>query len=238
MTNSEEKAIKIMRMLIEEGCNFFGNAWHYTNGTSEERMGKALQGGYREKVFLMTKHHGRTPEKAKRHVQDSLRRLQVDTIDLMQFHHLKKMVEVERIYSSGVLDYMRELKKEGTIRYIGFTGHHDPRVHRAMIEGGFDWDTVQMPVNPLDYHYRSFTKQILPLAQENNIAVIAMKTLAAGRIPSRNIVSAPACHRYVMSLPVSTVCTGMESVDVLKQNLNTFKNTPPMGEEEIKTMLD
>lgn len=236
--DTDREAVRIMRTAIEEGVNFFDNAWHYNGGGCERRMGKALQDGYRDRVFLMTKHHGRTPGKAEQHLQDSLERLQVDTIDLWQFHHLASMSSVDRIYNSGVLEFAREMQRNGTIRYIGFTGHKHPRIHRAMIERGFDWDTVQCPVNPLDYHYHSFTREIVPLAVEKDIGVIAMKTLAAGNIPSHNLLSAPDTHRYVMSLPVSTICTGMESMSDLKQNLNTVKNKDPMDEQEIDQALN
>ena len=235
--STDKDAIKIMRTAIENGVNFFDNAWTYHNGRSERRMGKALQDGYRDQVFLMTKVYARTPGRAKQQLQDSLERLQVDTIDLWQIHSVGEMSSVDQIYNSGMLEFMEEKRKEGTIRYIGFTGHDHPRPHRAMIERGFDWDTVQMPINPLDYHYRSFTKQILPLARKNDIGVIAMKTLAAGEIPSNGLVSAAKCHRYVMSLPVSTVCIGMETMDVLEQNLHTIKKKEPMGEKNIEELL-
>ncbi len=235
---SEKESIRLMRTAIEEGVNFFDNAWHYhPDGRSERRMGKALQDGYRDGVFLMTKHHGRTPEKAKKHLQDSLERLQVDTIDLWQFHEVLQQDSVDRIYSSGVLDYVQELRDEGTIRYIGFTGHRRPHIHREMIERGFEWDTVQFPVNPLDYHHYSFSREIIPLANKHDIGIIAMKTLASGNLPQRNIMSAQECHRFAMSHPVSTVCTGMESMDELEQNLDTFKNMNPMDERDMDHLI-
>ncbi len=234
---SEKQSITLMRTAVDEGINFFDNAWHYHGGRSERRMGKALKDGYREKVFLMTKHHGRTPSKAQEHLEQSMERLQVDTIDLWQFHELKTKKAVDRIYNSGVLDYVQKLKDRGTIRYIGFTGHTRPAVHKAMIERGFSWDTVQCPLNPVDYHYRSFTRNIVPLVEKKNMGLIAMKTLVFGSLPRNNIASARDCHRFAMSHPVSTICTGMESMRILKQNLQTVREAEKMEVAEMEKLL-
>jgi len=234
---SDSEAVGLMRTAADEGVTFFDNAWHYHGGRSERRMGKALKDGYRDKVFLMTKHHGRTPSKARKHLEQSLERLEVDTIDLWQFHELNSMKSVDRIYNSGVLEFVRTLQDRGTIRYVGFTGHKHPDVHREMIKRGFDWDTVQCPLNPLDYHYKSFTQNIVPLADENDIGLIAMKTLAFGSLPRNDIASARDCHRFVMSHPVSTICTGMESKQVLRQNLKTVREARAMEVDEMESIL-
>jgi predicted aldo/keto reductase-like oxidoreductase len=237
---SEQESIKLMRTAVDEGINFFDNAWEYHDGVSEKRMGKALQDGYREKVFLMSKHHGREPELARQHLEDSLTRLKTDVIDLWQFHEIDEDSEIDRIYSSGALDYALKAQEEGKIRYIGFTGHYRPRMHLEMINRGFAWDTVQMPINVLDHHFRSFSNQVLPVAVEKNIGVIAMKSLAGtpGNIVTNGIAEAEECLRFVMTLPVATVCSGMDSLEVLRKNIATARNFEPMAETEIAALLE
>ena len=236
---SENESISIMRTAIDNGVNFFDNAWHYHNGRSEERMGKALQDGYRDKVILMTKHHGRDPETAQKQLEDSLRRLRTDVIDVWQFHEMMTLDEVEKVYSSGVLDYVEKVRQQGKIRFIGFTGHANPKVHLEMIKKGFSWDTVQMPVNILDQHYLSFSKNVLPIAVEKEMGIIAMKTLAGtpGVIFQNGIASVAECLRFVMTLPVSTVCSGMDSMKIVKENIETAKNFKPFTQEEINQLV-
>lgn len=234
---TEKESIHMMRTAIDEGINFFDNAWHYHDGGSEKRMGKALQDGYRDKVILMTKHHGRTPKHARNHLEDSLRRLQTDYIDVWQFHELDESWEVESIYESGVLDFARQAKKEGKIRHIGFTGHYRPAIHLEMIHRGFDWETVQMPVNVLDQHYLSFSKNVLPTAVKKNIGVIAMKTLGGGRFLREGIITPDEALRFAWTLPVSTVCSGMQSVKELRENIKSARNFKPMDEEEMESVL-
>jgi len=237
---SEKESIALMRTAVDEGVNFFDNAWEYHDGRSEERMGKALQDGYREKVFLMTKHHGREPKKAQQHLEDSLRRLRTDVIDLWQFHEIIRPHEPEEIYGSGALDFALKAKEEGKIRYIGFTGHRRPAFHLDMINRGFEWDTVQMPVNVLDHHFMSFTQEVLPVAREKNMGIIAMKTLAGspGNIPKTGAASVEECIRFAMSMPVSTVCSGMDSMEVLRKNLEIAKSFKPMEELEMASLLE
>jgi len=234
---TEEESIKIMRTAIDEGINFFDNAWCYHDGRSEERMGKALQDGYRQKVILMTKHHGRDPELAQKNLEDSLRRLKTDVIDVWQFHEIDEEGEIENIYSSGVLEFAQKAKKEGKIKHIGFTGHYRPALHLEMIFRGFDWETIQMPLNILDKHFLSFTNNVLPLAVKKNMGVIGMKSLAGGAIIENGIAKAEDAHRFAMSLPVSTVCSGMDSLEFLHKNLKTVREFKPMTEEEITTLL-
>ncbi len=234
---SEQESIRMMRTAIDEGINFFDNAWHYHGGRSEERMGKALRDGYRDKVILMTKHHGRTPAHARNHLEDSLRRLQTDVIDVWQFHELDEKWEVDAIYESGVLDFALQAKEEGKIKHIGFTGHYRPAIHLEMIHRGFDWETVQMPVNVLDQHYLSFSKNVLPEAVERDIGVIAMKTLGGGRLHQEGIVTPEEALRFALTLPVSTVCSGMQSMEMLTENIETVRNFEPMSEQEIEDLL-
>ena len=237
---TEKESIKLMRTAIDEGINFFDNAWDYHDGGSEKRMGKALRDGYRQQVILMTKHHGRDPQRARKHLEDSLRRLKTDVIDVWQFHEIDEQTEVEDIYSTGALDFALKAKEEGKIRFIGFTGHYRPALHLDMIQRGFDWDTAQMPINVLDNHYLSFTQNVLPVAVEKNIGVIAMKTLGGtpGVIAENRIASPEDCIRFAMTMPVSTVCSGMDSMDVLRKNINTARNFKPMTETEIEVLLD
>jgi uncharacterized protein len=236
---SEKESIKIMRTAIDEGVNFFDNAWDYHDGRSEERMGKALQDGYREKIILMTKHHGRNPEVAKQHLEDSLRRLKTDVIDVWQFHEIDEDWEIDSIYSSGVLDFALKAKQEGKIKHIGFTGHYRPAMHLEMIYRGFDWETIQMPINLLDQHFLSFSRNVLPVAVKKNIGVIAMKTLAGppGVIHKEGIAKAEEAIRFAMTLPVSTVCSGIDSMEILKKNLKTACEFKPMTKEEISSLL-
>lgn len=235
---SEVNSIKIIREALDHGVNFLDNAWHYHGGRSEELMGKALLNGYREKAILMTKHHGRDPKTAQEHLETSLKRLQTDYLDLWQFHEIKRLDEVEQIYSSGVLDYVQKKKDEGVIRHIGFTGHSNPAVHKAMLDKGFDWETVQMPINVLDHHYLSFSQQIIPILQEKNIGIIGMKSAAWGSIVNKNIATIDECLRFVMTLPVSTLVSGMGNLEHLRQNMEITRNFEPLTENELKTLLN
>ncbi|MCA9445886.1 MAG: aldo/keto reductase [Candidatus Omnitrophica bacterium] len=237
---TEQESIAIMRTAVDEGVNFFDNAWKYHNGRSEERMGKALKDGYRDKVFLMTKVAGRDAKSAQQQLEDSLRRLDVDVIDLWQCHEVVTESEPYKIYNEGVIEVLLKAKEEGKVRYLGFTGHRFPDIHNEMIERGFDWQTVQMPLNILDHHFRSFEQEILPKALKKDIGVIAMKTLGGtpGQIPAKaHLATVPECLRYAMSLPVSTVVSGMDSMDYLKQNIETAKNFTPMTEAERAELL-
>ena len=235
---SDEESIKLMRSAIDQGINFFDNAWDYHDGRSEVLMGKALQDGYREKVVLMTKHHGRKPEFARKHLEESLKRLKTDVIDVWQFHEIDEQWEIDSIYSSGVLDFALKAKEEGKIKHIGFTGHFRPALHLQMIHKGFEWETIQMPINVLDQHFLSFSRNVLPVAVERNIGVIAMKTLGGGAFLEDNIITPAEALRFAMTLPVSTVASGMDSIKGLNENVNTAKNFTPMSEEEISKLLE
>lgn len=236
----EQKSIALIREAIDMGVTFLDNAWEYNEGRSEEIMGKALRDGYREKAFLMTKHHGRDKKTAMRHLEDSLRRLQTDVIDLWQFHEIVYEKDPEMIFAEngGGIEAAIEAKKSGKVRFIGFTGHKDPAIFQEMLKHDFEWDTVQMPLNVLDAHFRSFEKNILPILLERGIGVLAMKTLGSGFVLKSETVSREEALRYAMSLPVSTVISGMSSSEQLKQNAEVARNFQPLSEEEKKQILD
>lgn len=236
------QSIKIIRSAIEEGINFLDNCWDYGNGVSEVRMGKALRDGYRDKVFLMSKIDGRTKKEATRQLNESLRRLQVDYIDLVQHHEIIRYEDPHRIFDEeGANAVLVEARNAGKIRYIGFTGHKDPRIHLHMLEvaqlNGFKFDTVQMPLNVMDAHYRSFEKLVLPELVKQKIGVIGMKSMASGIILNSKTVTPVECLHYVFNLPVSVVITGTESMEMLEQALKAVKTFRPMSREQVELLL-
>ncbi|NUM53586.1 MAG: aldo/keto reductase [Candidatus Hydrogenedentes bacterium] len=236
---SDGEAIKIMRTAVDEGINFFDNAWEYNGGRSEERMGRALQDGYREKVFLMTKVIARDAENARKQLEASLRRLSVDHIDLWQVHSVGTFEpgDKDKVYSKGVLDVAMKAKDEGKVRYVGFSGHVSPEIHVAVIEGGFEWDTVQMPVNCLDPHRASFVKTVIPVAQQYNLGVIGMKSLAGGGVLKTGAVNAQEALLYAMSMPVSVVVSGMNSYAKFEQNLAVARSFRQLDASEVTALL-
>ncbi|MFW5994124.1 MAG: aldo/keto reductase [Halanaerobiaceae bacterium] len=231
----EKDSIQLIRQAIDQGITFLDNAWCYHNGLSEKIMGRALQDGYREKAFLMTKNHGRTVERFNKQLEDSLKRLQTDYIDLLQFHEIINEGEPAKIEKEKVLEAALKAKEAGKIRYLGFTGHRDPHYHQQMLELDIDWDTLQIPVNLLDYHYRSFQKQLIPQAEERGIGVIGMKSLASGRIFNTDLTVEEAIS-YCLSLPISTLVSGIDSFQVLEQNLEIVENFQPATEEELYSL--
>jgi predicted aldo/keto reductase-like oxidoreductase len=240
--NDEKESIQIIRTAIDNGINFMDNSWDYNAGKSESRMGKALRNGYRKKVFLMTKIDGQTSKSAIEQMEESLRRLQTDTIDLLQFHEIIRMSDPERIFGSeGAIEAVLKAKREGKIRYIGFTGHKSPAIHLKMLQtaskNNFVFDTVQMPLNVLDAHYDSFEKNVLPQLIRDNIGILAMKPLAEGEIVRNKIATATECFHYVMSLPVSVVITGCNSLAVLQQALGAARSYIPMNNEQRSALL-
>ena len=236
---SEDEAIQIIRIAIDEGVNFLDNAWSYHKGRSEELMGRALKDGFRQKVTLMTKIMARTLEDAKIQLETSLKRFDLDSVDLLQFHAIGgKDDDVDRIYYDGLIQWAEDQRSQGIIKYIGFTGHHDPRAHIEMIKRGYPWDTVQMPLNIGDYHREvSYQKDVLPLALENNIGVIGMKSNGMGRLGKSGIATPVEGLHYAMSLPVSTVVSGIDSLEILHENIGFAKGFIPMTsrqKEEIE----
>jgi len=239
----EELATRIIRTAIDNGINFMDNCWDYNEGASEERMGEALKDGYRERVFLMTKIDGRTKKDAAKQLDESLKRLQTDHIDLVQHHEILRYEDPHRIFDDeGANAALIEARKAGKIRFIGFTGHKDPRIHLHMLEvareNGFQFDTVQMPLNVMDAHYRSFEKMVLPELVAQDIGVLAMKTLANGTILESKTVTAIECLQYAMNLPASVVITGCQSMENLEQALTAARTFRPMSDEQVKSILD
>jgi aryl-alcohol dehydrogenase-like predicted oxidoreductase len=238
----EELATRMIRTAVDNGINFMDNCWDYNEGASEKRMGKALRNGYRERAFLMTKIDGRTKQEAAKQLDESLERLQTDYIDLVQHHEILRYEDPHRIFDAeGANAALLEARTAGKVRFIGFTGHKDPRIHLYMLEVareyGFVFDTVQMPINVMDAHYRSFEKLVLPELVKQNIGVLAMKTLANGAILKSKTVSAVECLQYAMNLPVSVVITGCESMENLEQAITAARTFKPMTDEQISSLL-
>jgi aryl-alcohol dehydrogenase-like predicted oxidoreductase len=238
----EELATRMIRTAVDNGINFMDNCWDYNEGASEKRMGKALRNGYRERAFLMTKIDGRTKQEAAKQLDESLERLQTDYIDLVQHHEILRYEDPHRIFDhQGANAALIEAREAGKIRFIGFTGHKDPRIHLYMLEVAqemdFVFDTVQMPINVMDAHYRSFEKLVLPELVKQNIGVLAMKPLANGAILKSKTVSAVECLQYAMNLPVSVVITGCESMENLEQAITAACTFKPMTDEQISSLL-
>jgi uncharacterized protein len=239
----EKLAIRMMHEGINEGITFIDNAWEYNRGRSEEVVGKALkQGNLRDKVFLMTKVCARDYEGAKRHLEDGLRRMNTDMIDMVQLHSIQYDGDRERAFDpdNGALKALIEGRKEGKLRYIGFTGHRDPQIHLDMLNQSFEWDAVQLPLNIMDAHYNSFQNRVLPVLNERNIAALGMKSLTGGfsRISEKVNVSAELCRHYALSLPVSTLICGMQNRDEMQLMINIARNFKPLTEEKINELLD
>lgn len=238
----EKESISLIRTAIDNGINFMDNSWDYHNGASEIRMGKALRDGYRNKAFLMTKIDGQTGKAATEQLEESLRRLQTDTIDLLQFHEIIRMPDPERVFApGGGMEAVLKAKKAGKVRYIGFTGHKHPDIHLHMLEtarkNDFKFDTVQMPINVMDAHYLSFEKKVLPVLVQNKIGVLGMKPLCNGVIFRSGMASATECLHYVMSLPVSVVINGCVSLRDLQQALDAARSFKPLSETQRSTLL-
>jgi len=229
----EQESITIIRTAIDRGINFLDNCWDYNDGASEVRMGKALAGGYRERVFLMTKIDGRTRAAAARQIDESLGRLRTDRIDLLQFHEVIRLEDPDRIFApGGALEAVLAARKAGKVRYVGFTGHKDPLVHLRMLEVAaqhqFDFDTAQMPLNVLDAHFRSFAARVLPVLLEHGIGALAMKSMGDGLLLKSGVVTPTECLHYAMSLPVATVITGIDSLPILEQALHAVRTFEPL----------
>lgn len=199
-------------------------------------MGRALKNGYREKVFLMTKNHGRDGATFRQQLDESLRRLQTDHIDLLQFHEVIHEGEPDRIFSEGAIEEAVKAREVGKIRFIGFTGHRWPRLLGQMLNKDFPWDTIQFPTNLLDGHYRSFTKGILPRVAERGMGIIGMKSLAGSRILKTGVSPQEAIN-YALSLSIDTLVSGIDSFEVLNQNLSIVRKWKPLSKKEQKHLL-
>jgi aryl-alcohol dehydrogenase-like predicted oxidoreductase len=238
----EKLSLRIVRTAIDRGVNFMDNCWDYGDGESERRMGKALGDGYRERAFLMTKIDGRTKQAAAKQLDESLRRLQVDCIDLVQHHEVLRYEDPHRIFDeAGANGALLEARAAGKLRYIGFTGHKDPHIHLHMLEvakaNGYQFDSVQMPLNLMDAHYRSFEKLVLPELVKQKIGVLAMKSMANGILLKSKTVSAIECLHYALNLPTSVVITGIDSIEILDQALEAVDTFHPLGKQELDTLL-
>lgn len=242
MQSDEQESIRIIRGALDGGINFLDNCWDYNNGQSEIRMGKALRDGYRQKAFLMSKIDGRTKQSASQQIEESLRRLQTDHIDLMQFHEVIRDNDPDRIFAKGGgMEAVLEAKKQGKIRYIGFTGHKSPDFHLKMLNTAFardfTFDAVQMPLNVMDAHYDSFEKKVLPVLVEHKIGVLGMKPIGDKLILRSKTATPVECLHYAMNLPTSVVITGCESMDILHQALEAARTFKPMSAGEVASLL-
>lgn len=240
--SDEQESIRIVRAAIDNGINFMDNCWDYNDGQSEIRMGKALRDGYRQKVFLMTKMDGQVKDVYDKQLEESLSRLQTDTIDLVQFHEVIRPGDPDRIFGpNGAFEAALAARKAGKIRYIGFTGHKDPDIHLKMLNTafshGFTFDTVQMPLNIMDAHYHSFAKKVVPVLVKHGIGVLGMKPLANGIILQSNTVTATECLHYAMNLPTSVVINGCDTIERLNQGLEAARTFRPLSETEVASLL-
>ena len=238
----DAEATRLVHTAFDHGVTFFDNCWDYNEGKSEVRLGAALAGGKREKVFVMTKLDGRTKESALGQLEQSLKRMRTDMIDLVQVHEVIRMTDPDRVFGpGGAMEALVQAKKAGKLRFIGFTGHKDPEIHLHMLAvaraHGFRFDTVQMPINAFDPHYQSFEKRVLPELVKNEIGALGMKPLGSGLLMKTNVATAPELLRYAMSRPVSVTITGCDTMGVLEQALATYIGGPPMKDDEAEKLV-
>jgi len=238
----EQEGIRIIRTAIDRGITFLDNSWDYHDGGSEVRMGKALKDGYRSRVFLMTKYNGRTREAATKQIDESLKRLHVEVIDLIQFHENIRMEDPDRYFAEGgAHEAVMAAKTAGKIRYIGFTGHKDPAVHLRMLDvaaqHNFRFDACQMPLNVLDYHFRSFTHDVVPRLVKEGTAVLGMKPMAFGNILKAGVATPIECLHYALNLPTSVVINGCDSMERLDQALEAVRTFKPLGSAQLSAIL-
>jgi aryl-alcohol dehydrogenase-like predicted oxidoreductase len=239
---SSDEVVRLIRTAIDRGINFMDNSWDYNGGDSEFRMGKALRDGYRRKVFLMTKVDGRTKEVAARQIDESLRRLQTDHLDLLQYHEVIRFDDPDRIFApGGAQEAFLEARKAGKIRFIGFAGHKDPHIHLYMLETaaahGFRFDTVQLPLNVLDVHFRSFERMVLPELVKQGIGVLGMKSMGSGVILKSKAASPLECLQYALSLPTSVVITGIDGAPILDQAFEAARTFKDMDQRQVPALL-
>jgi aryl-alcohol dehydrogenase-like predicted oxidoreductase len=238
----ESEGIRIVRSAIDRGVTFLDNSCDYQNGVAEIRMGKALKDGYRQRVFLMTKYNGRTRAMAAKQIDESLQRLQVETIDLIQFHENIRMEDPDRFFApGGALEAVMAAKAAGKVRYIGFTGHKDPAVHLRMLDmaaqNKFHFDTCQMPLNVLDYHFRSFAHQVVPRLVAEGVGVLGMKPMAIGNVLKAGVATPIECLHYALNLPTSVVINGCDSMERLDQALEAVRTFSPMSVEQLQAIV-
>ncbi|MEA2747016.1 MAG: hypothetical protein QOI41_1159 [Myxococcales bacterium] len=243
MPKEEAESVRIIRSALDRGVSFLDNCWDYNEGKSEERMGKALKDGYRQKAFLMTKLDGRTKKAAAEQLEQSLKRLGTDVIDLVQIHEVIRPTDPDRCFADGgCIEALLDAKKAGKLRFIGFTGHKDPTIHLAMLKAAddhhFAFDTVQMPLNVMDAHFRSFEKMVLPVALQKGMGILGMKSMGSGLILDSKAVTAVECLTYAMNLPTSVVITGCDTMGVLDQAIATALAWKPLEPAQVTALLD
>jgi aryl-alcohol dehydrogenase-like predicted oxidoreductase len=240
-TKDQQEANELVARALDAGINFFDNCWDYHGGLSEERLGAALK-GKRDQAFVMTKvcTHGRGKDVAMQQLEESLRRLQTDHLDLWQIHEVIYYNDPDLIFApGGAAEALLAAKQQGKVRFVGFTGHKDPAIHLRMLTQDFPFDTVQMPLNCLDATFRSFETQVMPEANRRGIAVLGMKSMGgSGEIVSHGAATPSDALRYAMSLPVATTISGMDSLGVLEQNLAIAKGFQPMKPEEMQALRE
>jgi uncharacterized protein len=240
-TKDQQEANELVARALDAGINFFDNCWDYHNGLSEERLGVALK-GKRDQAFVMTKvcTHGRGKDVAMQQLEESLRRLQTDHLDLWQIHEVIYYNDPDLIFApGGAAEALLAAKQQGKVRWVGFTGHKDPAIHLRMLTQDFPFDTVQMPLNCLDATFRSFETQVMPEANRRGIAVLGMKSMGgSGEIVSHGAATPSDALRYAMSLPVATTISGMDSLGVLEQNLAIAKGFQPMKPEQMQALRE
>ncbi|HXU72709.1 MAG TPA: aldo/keto reductase [Polyangia bacterium] len=238
----DKEAVRIVHAAMDHGVTFLDNCWDYNDGKSEERMGLALADGRRARAFLMTKLDGRTAASAAQQLEQSLKRLRTDHIDLVQVHEVIRMSDPDRVFGpGGAIEALVAAKKAGKVRFIGFTGHKDPSIHLHMLataaKHGFTFDTVQMPVNVMDAHYKSFLHEVIPRAHDHDTGVLGMKSLGSGILLQSGVVTAPECLRWSMSQPVAVQITGCDTMGVLEQALSIALGFQPMPAAEAERLL-
>lgn len=238
----EALGIRLIREALDRGITFLDNSWDYNQGESELRMGRALQDGYRQRAFLMTKIDGRTKKVAARQIDESLARLRTDHIDLVQHHEIVRFDDADRIFAEeGAQEAMLAAKQAGKLRFIGFTGHKDPHIHLRMLEvaeqHGFHFDTAQMPVNVMDAHFRSFTQHVVPELVRRGVGVLGMKSMADGFILRSKTVTAIECLHFALHQPTSVVITGIDRMEILDQAFEAAGSFRPFSDEQLQALL-
>ncbi len=238
----EQESIRIIRAAVDRGITFLDNCWDYNGGASEERMGKALQDGYRDKVFLMTKIDGRTRDAAAKQIDESLRRLRTDHVDLLQVHETIRLEDPDRVFADGgAIEALSAARKAGKTRFIGFTGHKDPTVHNRMLDTaqahGFRFDAVQMPLNVMDAHFRSFEHDVLPRLVRERIGVLGMKAMGGQVVLESKTATPVDCLHYALNLPTSTVITGIDRMEILDQACEAVRTFRPMDRAQVQALL-
>ncbi len=237
-----QEAVELVHAAIDGGIRFFDNCWDYNDGESEKRLGAALAGGYRDRVFLMTKIDGRTAAAAMAQLEESLRRLRTDHLDLLQFHEIIRMDDPERVFAAGgALEAVMRAREQGKLRYIGFTGHKSPAIHRHMFEvadrTGFHFDSVQMPLNVMDAHFDSFEQGVLPVALAHGTGVLGMKAFGDPFILKSGVATPTELLQYPMGLPITLQVTGIDNIEVLRQALDAVKTFQPPSQAQRDALL-